>query len=129
MPKNPIVLSASGTFSKTSAYLHRLKSQQILAILSRYGPRGVAALQSATPVESGETANSWYWTVGQKDGQYWLDFHNSHVEDGLPIAIAIQYGHGTRTGGYVIGRDYINPVVLPIFEQIKKDVFKEVTRV
>lgn len=125
----PIQLSASGKFSKTTAWLTRLKQNQILTVLNRYGPRGVAALQSATPVESGETANSWYYTVGQQNGQYWLDFHNRHVENGVPIAILIQYGHGTRTGGYVIGRDYINPVVQPLFEQIKADVLKEVSKV
>jgi hypothetical protein len=123
-----ITLSASGRFNKTTAYLNRLKQNHILTVLNRYGPRGVEALRSATPVESGETANGWYYTVGQQNSQYYLDFHNRHVEDGVPIAILLQYGHGTRTGGYVIGRDYINPVIRPLFDQIAKDVFKEVTK-
>lgn len=129
MATSPITLTASGKFEKTLAYFNKLKQNQVLTVLNRYGPQGVAALQSATPVESGETANSWYYTVGEKDGQYWLDFHNRHVEGGAIIAILIQYGHGTRTGGYVIGRDYINPVILPLFEKIKTDVFKEVTTI
>jgi hypothetical protein len=124
-----ISLSASGKFSKTSAYLNKLKQNRILTILNQYGPRGVEALKAATPVESGETAAGWYYTTGQQNGQYYLDFHNSHVEDGQVIAILIQYGHGTRTGGYVIGRDFINPVVQPLFDEIAKTVFEEVTKV
>ena len=124
-----ISLSATGKFKNTTTYFNKLRHDHITTILNRYGPRGVQALKSATPIESGETANSWYYRVGHSNGWYYLEFHNSHVEDGVPIAILIQYGHGTRTGGYVIGRDYINPVVLPIFEQIKQDVFKEVTSV
>lgn len=115
-------------FRKTTAHLQRMKQNHILTVLSRYGPVGVAGLQGSTPVESGETANSWYYKVGSANGWYYLEFHNSHVENGVPIAILIQYGHGTRTGGYVIGRDYINPIVVPLFEKIKKDVVKEVTK-
>lgn len=126
MAYSPIVLTTSGKFSKTTAYLNRLKSFQVLAILNRYGPRGVQALKSVTPIESGETSESWYYTVTSRSGVYELNFCNSHVEDGVPIAILLQYGHGTRTGGYVVGRDYINPVVKPIFDQILSDVRKEV---
>lgn len=124
-----ITLSASGKFRKTTAHLTKLKEKHILKVLDRYGPRGVAALASATPVESGETANSWWYRTGGSNGWYYLEFHNSHVVDGVPIAILIQYGHGTRTGGYVIGRDYVNPVVLPLFETIKNEVFEEVKSV
>lgn len=122
----PITLTVSGKFSKTTAYLNRLKQNHALTVLNRYGPRGVQALKAATPVESGETANSWYYEIGQKGAFYWLSFKNSHVEDGANIAILLQYGHGTRTGGYVIGRDYINPVVVPLFEQIAAEVAREV---
>jgi len=124
-----ISMSATGKFSKTTTLLNKLKQNHITNILSRYGPQGVAALAAATPVESGETANSWYYRVGQNNGWYYLEFHNKHVVDGVPIAILIQYGHGTRTGGYVIGRDYINPAIKPLFEQIKSDVLKEVSSV
>lgn len=129
MTRQMITLSASGNFRKTTAYLQRLKQNRILTILNRYGPRGVEALKAATPVESGETANGWYYTTGQQNGQYYLDFHNSHVDDGQIIAILLQYGHGTRTGGYVIGRDYINPVIQPLFDEIAKAVFEEVKKV
>lgn len=129
MARGMISLSASGNFRKTTAYLNGLKQNRILTILNQYGPRGVEALKAATPIESGETAAGWYYTIGQQNGQYYLDFHNSHVEDGQIIAILIQYGHGTRTGGYVIGRDFINPVVQPLFDEIAKTVFEEVTKV
>lgn len=125
---SPITFETQGNFSKTTARLNRLKQLQIVAILNRYGPRGVAALQAATPVETGETAAAWYYEVKVDDGIYYLTFHNRHVEDGVPIAIILQYGHGTRTGGYVVGRDYINPALGSIFESIKSDVWKEVTR-
>lgn len=123
---SPISLFTTGKFEKTAARLEKYKKLQILAILNRYGERGVLALAAATPVESGETAAAWYYTTVERDGQFWLDFHNSHVEDGVPIAIILQYGHGTRTGGYVLGRDYINPVVKPLFDEILSEVMKEV---
>lgn len=126
MARNMITLNASGTFPKTSAHLKRLQDNFVLTILNRHGPRLVQALRSATPVESGETANSWYYEVGNKGGFYWISLKNSHVEDGVNIAILLQYGHGTGTGGYVIGRDFINPVVVPEFEKIAKEVFEEV---
>jgi len=122
-----ITFTTKGDFKKTTAYLNKLKQNHILSILNRYGAQGVAALQAATPVESGQTASSWYYTVGTRDKNYWLDFHNSDVAGGVPIVILLQYGHGTRNGGYVVGRDFINPAIRPIFDKIKADVWKEVS--
>jgi len=125
--KGMISLETSGNFKKTTAYFNKLKQDHILSVLNRYGSRGVSALANATPVDSGETATSWYYTVEVTDGRYLIIFHNRHNQSGANVAILLQYGHGTRNGGYVIGRDYINPAIQPIFEQIKKDVWKEVS--
>jgi hypothetical protein len=95
-----------------------MKDGEIYSALSSYGDRGVQALADATPTDTTETAHSWYYEVAKKNGQYMLVFHNRHVEDNVPIAILIQYGHATRTGGYVQGRDFINPAIRPIFDQI-----------
>lgn len=129
MARAPITFTTKGKFDKTTAYLNKLKKNQILSILSRYGAQGVAALSAVTPVESGLASRSWYYTVGAQNGQYWIDFHNNNIEAGVPIVILIQYGHGTRNGGYVVGRDFINPAIAPIFETIKSDVWKEVSKV
>jgi hypothetical protein len=127
--KAPITFKTKGSFTKTSAYLNKLKKTQILAILSRYGTQGVTALAEATPYDSGLAARSWYYTVGSQNNRYWLDFHNNDIEGGAPVVILIQYGHGTRNGGYVVGRDFINPAIAPIFDAIKNDVWKEVSKV
>ncbi len=127
MGSSPITFSTTGNFSKTTRFLNKIKSTHILNILNKYGSRGVAALAQATPTDSGLASISWYYTVGSQDGQYWIDFHNNDIEGGAPVVILIQYGHGTRNGGYVVGRDFINPAIKPIFEQIKADVWKEVS--
>lgn len=129
MGRSPITFSTKGNFKKTTAYLNRLKQNHILTVLNKYGAQGVAALSSATPVDTGLAQTSWYYTVGQQTGRYWIDFHNSDIEGNTPVVILIQYGHGTRNGGYVQGRDFINPAILPIFERIKDDVWKEVSKV
>jgi hypothetical protein len=124
-----ITVTEKGSFNNTEKYLARLKSAQISAILSKYGSIGVNALSNATPVDSGLTAQSWSYSIVQRPGYYSIRWHNSHVENGLPIAVLIQYGHGTGTGGYVQGRDYIMPAIRPIFDQIAAEVGKEVTRI
>lgn len=129
MARAPITFQTTGKFNKTTAYLNRLKQNHILTILERYGSRGVAALSAATPLDSGQAARSWYYTVGQQGGRYWIDFHNNDIEGGAPVVILIHFGHGTRNGGYVQGRDFINPALAPIFEAIKNDVWKEVSKV
>ncbi len=124
-----VSFSQKGSFKNTERYLSRLKSQEVFSILSKYGTIGQNALSNATPVESGETAASWSFTIVQRPGYYSIRWHNSHVNDGVPIAIILQYGHGTGTGGYVEGRDYINPAVRPIFEEMANEAWKEVTRI
>lgn len=117
-----------GDFSKLTRYFEKLRNAMKLGILDKYGREGVAALASATPVDSGETANSWYYEIEHKRGSAAIVFKNSHINQGVPIAIILQYGHGTGTGGWVQGRDYINPAIQPIFDKIVNDVWREVTK-
>jgi len=106
-----------------------MKTLELNAILNKYATLGQNALSNATPVESGETAASWYYTIVQRPGYYSIRWHNRHVEDGVPIAVILQYGHGTGTGGYVQGRDYIMPAIRPIFDQIVDEAWREVIKV
>ena len=108
-------------------WLKRIKYQRIEELLSKYGEQGVRALASATPVESGETAAAWGFEIEHNGDQWSIHWTNDHINQGVNIAVILQYGHGTGTGGYVAGRDYINPVLAPIFEQIANDAWKEVT--
>lgn len=98
-----------GDFSKLTRFLERAKEAVHIGDLDKFGKEGVAALASATPVDSGETANSWYYEIENRKGSVTISFHNSNVQNGVPIAVILQYGHGTRNGGWVQGRDYINP--------------------
>ena len=123
-----ITFKSKGDFSKTTKFLKRAKNAINVSILKKYGDAGVAALASATPVDTGLTAKSWYYKIEQKDGRVTINFCNSNIQNGVPIAIILQYGHGTGTGGWVQGRDYINPVIQPIFDQIVKDAWREVTK-
>ena len=118
-----------GDFSKLNRYLERVKEAANFGILDKYGREGVAALASATPVESGKTASSWYYEITRQNGSVSIEFYNSNVNKGVPIAIILQYGHGTGTGGWVEGRDYINPVVRPLFDKIAEEAWKEVTKI
>lgn len=118
-----------GDFSKFTHYLERAKEAARLSILDKYGREGVAALASATPVDSGETANSWFYEIKHTNGSATISFCNSHINKGVPIAIILQYGHGTGTGGWVEGRDYINPAIQPVFDRIVNDAWKEVTKI
>lgn len=104
-----ITFRQKGDFSKLTRFLERAKETVHLGDLDQYGRAGVAALASATPVDSGETAKSWYYEITNKKGFVSISFHNSNIQNGVPIAIILQYGHGTGTGGWVAGRDYINP--------------------
>lgn len=117
-----------GDFSRSMRYLERAKEAVRLGHLDKFGREGVAALASATPVDSGETANSWYYEISRSSGSITISFLNSHVNQGVPIAIILQYGHGTGTGGWVQGRDYINPAIRPIFDQMVNEVWREVTK-
>lgn len=117
-----------GDFSKLNSYLERLKGVLRFSELDKYGRRGVEALRSMTPVDSGLTANSWYYEIERTGEGASLRFLNSNINDGVSIAIILQYGHATKNGGYVEGRDYINPAIRPIFDQIAEEAWKEVTR-
>lgn len=118
-----------GDFSKADRYLEKLRESVKLGVLDKYGRAGVAALSSATPVDTGLTANSWFYEIEHSSGSDKIVFNNSNIQNGVPIAIILQYGHGTGTGGWVQGRDYINPAIQPIFDQMTKEVWKEVTSV
>jgi hypothetical protein len=117
-----------GDFSKTTNFLKKMKANAYLRLLDEYGRKGVAALASATPVDTGLTASSWYYTIERTATDVALVFHNSNIQNGVPIAIILQYGHGTGTGGWVQGRDYINPAVQPIFDRLANDAWREVTK-
>ena len=117
-----------GDFSKLTSFLERVKDAINISDLDKYGEEGVAALSSATPVDTGLTANSWYYETSHKPGSVSISFHNSNIQNGVLIAIILQYGHGTGTGGWVQGRDYINPAIRPIFDEIANKAWKEVTK-
>ena len=123
-----ITFRQKGDFSKALSFLEKAKGLVNLSILDKYGREGVAALASATPYESGETARSWYYKVERRKGSASIVFYNSNIQNGVPIAIILQYGHGTRNGGWVEGRDYINPAIQPIFDRIVNELWREVTK-
>lgn len=119
-------VKASGSFRRTLTWLQKMQRLNAAGVFARYGQAGVTALSNATPVESGETANSWYYEIEVKPGLVSISWKNRHVDDGQNVAILLQYGHGTGTGGYVQGRDYINPNMKPIFDQIEAELIKVV---
>lgn len=118
-----------GSFKNTEAFLNAMKNGHIFTMLEGYGQEGVDALAAATPVDSGLTATSWTYEVIRKSGKYQIIWHNTNVETGIPVAILIQYGHATGTGGWVSGVDYINPAIKPLFDKIANDVWEGVKRV
>ena len=119
-------VTSSGS-NKTEVALQKMAKDVIFAQLSSYGAQGVAALAAATPKDQGVTAASWYYEITRGAGGYSLVFRNSHIDRGAVVAILLQYGHGTGTGGYVEGRDYINPAIQPLFDRIAADAWKAVT--
>lgn len=123
-----ITFRQKGDFSKTTKYFAKLRELKKTSILNRYGEKGVVALSSATPVDSGKTAASWYYKLEQSDGSDSVVFYNSNENKGVQIAIILQYGHGTGTGGWVEGRDYINPTIAPLFSEMANELWKEVTK-
>lgn len=122
-----VSMSTSGSFKKTESFLRTMQKKDIFAALEGYAQEGVRALQAGTPVDSGLAASSWGYEVRKSRGTYTIAWTNSDVENGFPVAIMLQYGYGTGTGGYVAGRDYINPAMKPIFDQIADKVWKAVT--
>ena len=123
-----ITFTQKGDFSKLDGFMNRLKGLSKNSDLDKYGQRGVDALSAATPYDTGRTAGSWYYKINRAGEMLSLEFCNSNVNRGVPIAIVLQYGHGTGTGGWVEGRDYINPTIQPIFDEILNDLWKEVCK-
>lgn len=120
-------ITHEGDFSKLEKFLNRITRKQYLNILSKYGREGVSALVAATPVDTGKTASSWSYEIVREGDRTQLVWTNSNINDGHNIAILLQYGHGTGGGGYVVGRDYINPALQPVFDRMAKELWKEVS--
>lgn len=123
-----ISISSSGSFKNTQRFLKYMSKMDIRSILNKYGEKGVKALNQVTPTQTGRTAASWSYTVEATRGTYSIAWTNDVMAGEVPLVILLQYGHGTGTGGYVAGRDFINPAIQPIFDQIASDVWKEVKR-
>jgi len=123
-----ITFRQKGDFSKLNGYLERIKNVVKLGDLDRYGREGVEALSSATPKDSGLTASSWFYEITHDKESVSITFKNSNINKGVPIAIILQLGHGTRNGGWVEGRDYINPAIRPVFDKIADEAWEEVTK-
>ena len=124
-----IKVSSKGNFSKTINHLRNLQKLLKNGTLEKYGQMGVEALKAATPASTGKTASSWSYKIQNKGSGVEIQWHNSNINKGVNIAVLIQYGHGTRNGGYVKGIDYINPAMKPIFEKISKELEREVNNV
>ena len=121
-----ITFETKGDLHKTRGFLNGLRSRKYYQILDKYGKMGVEALSAATPVRSGLTASSWEYKIEQSKTGATISFNNTNINDGVNIALIIQYGHGTGWGGYVRGIDYINPAIAPVFQQMAEEVWKEV---
>lgn len=117
----------SGDFKHTETLFKNVSKRSYISILKKYGQAGVDALAAATPKNTGETAASWSYEIVENRGGYSIYWSNSHENQGVNIALILQYGHGTGTGGYVKGIDYINPAIRPIFDEIANAAWKEVT--
>lgn len=117
-----------GSFNNTERFLNNAQRAKLTSLLSAYGAEGVGALSAATPKDSGNTAGAWGYEVHVNRASVCISWTNSNINAGIPIAILIQYGHGTGTGGYVQGRDYINPAIQPVFDRIAESVWKEVAQ-
>ena len=117
-----VEITSHGDWKHLEAFLNDVKDADIFSTLGNYGQLGVEALSNATPIGSGETAQSWFYRIVQRKGYFSIRWYNGHIVDGVPIAVILQYGHGTGTGGYVQGRNYIMPAIQPIFDVIEKEV-------
>ena len=120
-----ISLTSKGDFRKTEKFMKNARTKKLMSILKQYGEEGVTALMVATPLDTGRTASSWRYEIKVENNCIRLVFHNDNIQNGVPIAIILQYGHGTGTGGWVEGRDYINPAIQPVFDKIAKSAWKE----
>ena len=122
-----ITVTSKGDFAKTFSFLNASKKINLNSILDKYGKEGVSLLSKNTPIDSGKTATSWSYKIENKKGRTSINWYNTNVVNGVNIAIILQYGHGTQNGGYVTGRDYINPSLLPLFTRMTDEIWKEVT--
>lgn len=122
-----ISFTVTGSFKRTESFLKKVSRLDILGVMNQYGRVGVAALSSATPKETGRAATSWGYEANRRGGLYTITWTNNDIENGFPVVIMLQYGHGTGTGGFVQGQDFINPAIRPIFDQIADKVWKAVT--
>ena len=122
-----LTFSQSGDFGNTERFLKNVNNDSFFANLESYGQAGVRALADNTPRDSGKTAQSWGYKVIRSRTNPGIEWYNTNVNDGTSVAILIQYGHATKSGGYISGRDYINPVIRPIFDKIAADIWKKVT--
>ena len=121
-----IRLTSKGDFSNTFRFLKKMDNFQITKILDKYGKMGVNALANATPLDSGKTAESWGYEISVKKEGATIHWTNTNQNNGVYIAVILQYGHGTGTGGYVQGIDYINPAIRPVFDKIVEEAWMEV---
>lgn len=124
-----ISFKQKGDFSKTEKFLKKSFGRDYITVLEKYAQQGVAALSAATPIDSGQTAVSWKYEIIQNNSTISIVWKNTNVNKGANIALMLQYGHGTRNGGYVSGRDYINPALQPIFDKMADAAWKEVTSI
>lgn len=122
-----IEITSSGDFKNTEKFLKKAKSFQVDDVLNKYGKAGVQALSQATPTRTGKTASSWDYIIEKGSGSYTIYWTNSNINRGVNIAVILQYGHGTRNGGYVQGRDYINPPMRKVFDELANEAWKELT--
>lgn len=122
-----IKFKQKGDFRKTTKYFNNAKEIFKTDDLTKYGKMGVEALSMSTPRDTGKTAESWYYSIENQNGKVIIAFHNTNVVDNVSIAVVLQYGHGTRNGGWVEGRDYINPAIRPVFDEIANKAWKEAT--
>lgn len=123
-----VELESHGDFSKTENFLKNLKEVFVISLLDKHGQRGVEALRNATPKDTGLTANSWYYEVNKRNGGIELSFNNSNINNGVRIALILQFGHATKNGGWVAGRDYITPALKPVFDSILSDAMEEIRK-
>lgn len=122
-----IKISAKGDWSRTNSFLERALNIIKLGELDKYGREGVEVLAAATPEDTGKTASSWYYKVSRTRAGAKIEWLNSSQNQGIPIVILLQYGHGFQNGGYVQGIDFINPALEPVFEEIANNAWKELT--
>lgn len=121
-----ISISHSGNFDNITRFLEKMSKRDAMSILHKYGKKGIELLRESTPMDTGETANSWGYEVVNENGRYRIYWTNDNVHDGVYIAIILQYGHATKNGGYVEGIDYINPALEEVFNEMAEELWKEV---